>query len=139
MSVSLLTPDLRRILGDLTRRISILERRVKGASASVDSSHEIIFSHPGALAAGTSPPVRVWRGGNIAVLAVTLGTAGSTSTVLTVKRNGTSVGTVTVPAGWGSYNGEVSARFVADSDTLTLTVTTVGTGAADMTAAARFT
>jgi len=135
----MLTPDLRRILGDLATRIGILERRITTAAASVDTSQEIVFSYAGALATGTSPPVRVWRGGNLVVVAVTFGTAGSTSTVLTVKRNGTSVGTVTIPSSTTAYNGNVVARFAADSDTLTLTVTTVGTGAADMTATARFT
>lgn len=139
MSVSLPTPDLRRILGDLARRIGILERRITAASASVDSSHEIIFSYPGDLTAATSPPARVWRGGNLTALAVTLDTAGSTSTVIDVLRNGSVVGTVTVPSSTENYNGEVSARFVADVDTLAIEITSVGTGAADMTAAARFT
>jgi hypothetical protein len=139
MSVSLPAPDLRRILGDLARRIGILERRVTAASASVDSSYEIVFSYAGALTAATSPPARVWRGGNLTVLAVTLDTAGSTATVIDVLRNGTVVGTVTVPSSTTIYNGEVSARFVADVDTLALEITTAGTGAAEMTAAARFT
>jgi hypothetical protein len=139
MSVSLLTPDLRRILGDLGRRVGILERRVTSAAAAVDDSHEIIFSYAGELAASVSPPARVWRGGNLTVLAVTLGTAGSTDTIIDVLRNGTVVGTVTVPDSVEIFNGEVSARFAADSDTLTVEITTAGTGAADMTAAARFT
>lgn len=139
MSEKLLTPDVRRILGDLVRRVGILERRVTSAAAAVDESHEIIFSYAGAIAASVSPPARVWRGGNITVLAVSLGTAGSTSTVIDVLRNGTVVGTVTVPSGTEVYNGDVFARFIADVDTLSLQVTTAGTGAADMTAAARFT
>lgn len=139
MSTSLLTPDLRKILGDLARRIGILERRITTAAASIDTSQEIIFSYAGTLAASTSPPVRVWRGGNLAVVAVTLGTAGSTSTVLDVQRNGTTIGTITVPSSTTIYNGTVSGRFVADSDTLALAITTAGTGAADMTATARFT
>jgi hypothetical protein len=81
----------------------------------------------------------VWRGGNLTVLAVTFDTAGSTDTVIDVLRNGTVVGTVTVPASTEIYNGEVTARFIADVDTLALEVTTAGTGATDMTAAARFT
>jgi hypothetical protein len=139
MSVSLLTPDLRRVLGDLGRRVGILERRVTSAAAAVDDSHEIIFSYAGTLAETVSPPARVWRGGNLTVLAVSLGTAGSTDTIIDVLRNGAAVGTVTVPDSVEIYNGEVSARFVADVDTLTLEITTAGMGAADMTAAARFT
>lgn len=139
MSEKLLGPDVRRLFADLARRVGILERRVTTAAAAVDDSHEIIFSYAGTVAAGTSPPARVWRGGNITALAVTLTTAGSTSTVINVLRNGTSVGTVTVPASTTVYNGDVFARFVADVDTLALQVTTAGTGAANMTAAARFT
>lgn len=140
MTATLLTPDLRRILADLARRIGLLERRINSQAATVDESHEIVFSYAGALvAATTSPPARVWRGGNLTVVAVSLGTAGSTATTLTVKRNGATVDTVTIPTGAVIYNGEVFARFAADSDRLTLTVTTVGTGAANMTAAARFT
>lgn len=139
MSTSLLSPDLRRALADLASRIGVLERRVTSAAAAVDNSHEIIFSYAGALTAAASPPARVWRGGNLTVLAVTFATAGSTSTIIDVLRNGITVGTVTVPSSTEAYNGEVSARFVADVDTLALEVTTAGTGAADMTAAARFT
>jgi hypothetical protein len=141
MSTSLLTPDLRRILGDLGRRVGILERRVSTAAASVDSSQEIIFSYAGSLAASTSPPVRIWRGGNLSVVAVTFapGGAGSTDTIIDVLRNGTAIGIVTVPGSTEIYNAEITARFVADVDTLALQVTTAGTGAADMTATARFT
>lgn len=139
MSEKLLTPDVRRVLGDLARRIGILERRVSGVATTADSSHVIGFSYAGVLTVSTSPPIRVWRGGNLTVLAVNFGTAGSTDTILLVQRNGTTVATVTVPASTTVYNGEVTARFVADADILTLTIDTAGTGAADMTAEARFT
>jgi hypothetical protein len=142
VSVTLLPPDVRRLsklLGEIERRLERLERRITGRAASVDQSHAIVFSFAGALSAATSPPIRVWRGGILSVLAVSLGTAGSTATVLAVKRNGITVGTVTVPAGWSVYNAELSARFSADSDALALAVITAGTGAAEMTAEARFT
>lgn len=139
MSVSLLAPELRRLFVDVHRRLGILERRVSSRAASVDESHEIVFSYAGTLAATTSPPARVWRGGNLTVLAITFGTAGSTATVIDVQRNGTTVATVTVPSSTTIYNAEVFARYVADVDTLSLEVVTAGTGAADMTAVARFT
>lgn len=139
MSAKLLAPDIRRIIEDFGRRIAILERRITGEPAAIDDSHSIIFSHSGTVLASTSPPARVWKGGNLTVLAVTFGTAGSTDTVIAVERNGTTVATVTVPASTEAYNGTVSARYVADVDTLSLTVTSAGTGAADMTAEARFT
>lgn len=139
MSVTLLPPDIRRILTDLTRRVGILERRVSNATPTTADSEEIIFSFAGVLAASDSPPVRFRRAGILSVLAVTLGTAGSSSTTILVKRNGATVGTVVVPSSTTVYNGDVGARFAADSDILTLTVSSAGTGAADMTAAARST
>lgn len=136
---TLLAPDARRILRDLGRRVGILERRVTGAATSVDASREVVFSYAGELADGTvSPPARVWRGGNLTVLAVSFGTAGSTDTTILVQRNGSTVATVTVPDGVTVYNADVFVRFAADSDLLTLEIDTAGTGAADMTAAARF-
>jgi hypothetical protein len=137
MSVSLFTADLRRVLSDIQSRIGILERRIT-SSASVDTSYEITFSFAGTITAIASPPKRVWKGGDLGVLAVTMDTAGSTATIIDIERNGTVVATVTVPSSTEVYNGEVSARFAPD-DILGVSVTTAGTGAADMTCDARFT
>lgn len=139
MSVALLPPDLRRIFLDLTRRVGILERRVSTATETAADTSEILFSFAGSLAASTSPPVRISQAGILNVLAVTLGTAGSTSTTILVERNGTTVGTVVVPSSTTVYDAPIGSRFAANSDVLTLEIITAGTGAADMTAAARFT
>ena len=137
---TLLPPDLRRIFTDLQRRVGILERRTTTTVTGATEADEILFSYAGDLADDTtSPPVRPRLGGILSVLAVTLGTAGSTDTTILVQRNGTTVATVTVPDGVTAHNADIGARFTADSDILTLTVDTAGSGAADMTAAARFT
>lgn len=136
---TILAPDVRRILADLARRIGILERRVSNAVSTVDTTDEIIFSYAGTLTTTTSPPARSRQGGILAVVAVTLGTAGSTGTTLLVKKNGTTVQTISVPSSTTVYNADIGARFAADADVLTLTISAAGTGAADMTAAARFT
>lgn len=138
MSVTLLSPDFRRLIAAVERRLSVLERRVTSRGETVDSSHSILFSFAGDITATTSPPVRVWRGGNLTVIAVTLGTAGSTDTIIDVLRNGTVVATVTVPDSVETFNGQVFVRFAVE-DILALEVTSAGTGAADMTAEARFT
>lgn len=139
MSGSLGRPDWGATIADLARRVGILERRTTPATPAV--ADEIIFSFAGSLAVSTSPPTRSRRGGTLGVLAVTFasGTAGSTDTVLLVLRNGTTVATVTVPASTEVYNANVAVAYAADTDTLALAVDTAGTGAADMTAAARFT
>lgn len=138
MSASLTAPDLRRAIGDLARRVGILERRITSTTTTATTTQEIVFSHAGEVAETVSPPIRVWQGGILTVLAVTFETAGSTDTVIDVLRNGITVATVTVPDSVEIYNGDVSARFVADVDTLALEVTSAGTGAENMTAAARF-
>jgi len=137
MSATLLPPQVQRLIDDLAARVGTLERRIR-ASAITDDAFEVMFSYAGALAAGTSPPARLIRPGTLTLLAVTLGTAGSTSTVIDVLRNGAVVATVTVPSSSGAHNGLVSVDYVAD-DTLALEITSAGTGAADMTAEARFT
>lgn len=140
MSVSLFPPDLRRIFGDLQRRVGILERRI-GVTATATGSpinDDIIFSYAGTLAAAESPPAKIRYAGFLAVLAVALGTAGSTSTTLEVKKNGTVIATVVVPSSSADHGAEIGVR-VAAEDRITVEIVTAGTGAADMTATARFT
>jgi hypothetical protein len=140
MSEKMLAPDVRRILSALERRVAILERRI-AVSAAVDAvpNDDIIFSHTGPLSSGTeSPPVKLRYSGILSILAVGLGTAGSTSTTLEVKRNGTVVATVVIAGGAADYGAHVGVRFDAE-DRLTLRIATAGTGAANMTASARFT
>ncbi len=132
-------PDFRAMIADLRRRVDILERRTR-ATATTDSAWELVFSYAGSLTVSESPPALIPRSAILNVLAVAFktGSAGSTSTVLAVKKNATTVATVTVPASTETYNADISVSFDAD-DRLSIAITTVGTGAADMTAEARFT
>jgi hypothetical protein len=137
---TLLTPDIRRMIDDLKRRVGILERRVTGGGTATGTpaNDDLIFSYPGTLAAAESPPAKLRYGGFLATLSVALGTAGSSATTLVVERNGTTVATIVVPSGFADYGATVGAR-VFPEDRITVEVVTAGTGAADMTAAARFT
>lgn len=137
---TLLTPDIRRVISDLGRRVGILERRVTGSATATGTppNDDIIFSYAGALTAVESPPAKLRYGGFLATLSIALGTAGSSDTTVVVNRNGTVVATVVVPSGSADYGATVGAR-VFPEDRISLEITTVGTAAADMTAAARFT
>jgi hypothetical protein len=137
---TLLTPDVRRMLDDLKRRVGILERRVSvsATATGTPANDDLIFSYAGALAAGESPPAKLRYGGFLATLSVALGTAGSSSTTLQVKRNGTVIATVVVPSSSADYGATVGAR-VSPEDRITVAITTAGTAAANMTAATRFT
>lgn len=141
MSEKLVLPDLRNTIAELTRRIGILERRISPTATSIaaGTNGEIIFSYAGTLTGSTeSPPVKLRYAGFLASLAVALAIAGSTDTTLEVKQNGAVIATVTIPASVADYVIEVGVR-VAAEDRISLEVTTAGSGAADMTAAARFT
>lgn len=137
MTRTYLPPDQGRQIRELERRLAILERRITAAGVAADDSFEIVFSYAGTLAASVSPPVRVRRAGNLAVLAFTFGTPGSTDTTVDVIRNGTVVATVVVPDSVETFNGLVGFRLDAE-DQLSLEITTAGTGASDMTVGARF-
>jgi hypothetical protein len=63
----------------------------------------------------------------------TLTTAGSTQTVVTLKRNGVSLGTVTIAASATSGSGTwTAAEFDGEDDYLTAEITTAGTSAKDL-------
>jgi hypothetical protein len=137
MPPTLQLPDLRRILGGLERRVGILERRINPQASEAGSNADIIFSHAGALMAYESPPVKVRYSGSISVLAVALGTAGSSNTVLQIMKNGSVAASVTVPSGSSDYVPNVGVR-VNGEDRISLKIDTAGTGAANLTAMARF-
>lgn len=138
MSRTIQLPDLRAILSALERRVVILERRIRPDGTANPANDDIIFSYAGTLISGVeSPPVKVRYNGNVTVLATALGTAGSTSTVLKVNVNGSTVATVTIPSSTADYGPNVGVRLNAE-DRLSLEIDTAGTDAADLTATARF-
>jgi hypothetical protein len=139
MPTSARIPDDRRRIADLERRVGVLERALRASGAVfVD---ELVFSYDGPLVDGTeSAPKIIRTSGVLGVLAVAFkpGSAGSTDTVLDILRNGTVAVTVTIPASATQFIVPVAVAF-SGGDTIALVVVTAGTGAADMTAAARFT
>lgn len=139
MSSILTRPDWSTAIADLQRRLAALERRLTPKMPAMTA--ELVFSYAGALVSATeSPPKLFVVPANLGLLAVafTSGEAGSTDTILEVKKNGSVAGTVTVPASTETYTASVAVAFVI-GDTISLNVATAGTGAADMTATARFT
>ena len=139
MPTSALIPDDRRRIADLERRLGILERALRSTGAPVVD--ELVFSYDGPLADGTESAPKIIRvSAVLTVLAVAFKptSAGSTDTVLDVLRNGTVAVTVTIPASATEFVVPVAVAYSA-GDTVALVVNTGGIGAADMTAAARFT
>jgi hypothetical protein len=139
MPTSALIPDDRRRIADLERRVGILERALRSTGAPIID--ELVFSYDGPLVSGTESAPKIIRvSGVLGVLAVAFKptTAGSTDTVLNVLRNGSVAVTVTIPASTTQFVVPVAVAYSA-GDTVALEVATAGTGAADMTATARFT
>jgi hypothetical protein len=137
VSQSLLRPDLKADIADLARRLDRLERRTTPETPTVPGA-TIMFSYAGVLIAETSPPARVRHGGTLVELAITLLTAGATDTVLIVGKNETMAAMIAVPAGVTTFDGPVNVHYDA-GDQITVAIAVPGTGAADMTAEARFT
>lgn len=108
------------------------ERRLRRHVAPL-APERIPFSYPGALALSTSPPWVPVRDVTLYDVRALLGTAGTSSTVVTVYVNGVSVGTVTLTSGQTNVGASLtSTALAADTDLVTVAVTTVGTGAKDL-------
>ena len=141
------------LLDDHHDRITDLERRTVVATAK-RVAWVMCFSFPGALTAGTSTPLKpVWVTGRLHVVRFRPQTAGSTTTTIQVKRNGTAL-TAFVPASStitlaASSTAETTALFSGDNhlfvrlgqqpaDEMSITLVTVGTGASGLEVSCEF-
>lgn len=128
--------NLASAVTELARRVENIERGIRPVNRPEPSPADIVFSHAGPVATSTSPKA-VTRGGTLTSVIVTLGTAGSSSTVVTVYKNGSSIGTVTLASSATIGRGSMVQSFAPDIDKLHVAITTAGTGAADLVAMAR--
>lgn len=137
MPPTLQLPDLRRTLADLERRLQILERRIRASAPdSVDS--EIIFSLSGTVIASSSSKAFVRTGGRLVKVVCSLVTAGTTTTTVQIKKNGSTVVTVNLGSGVTLDETIANVEFGKDSDALSITVSAAGSGAAGLTVQTRF-
>lgn len=96
------------------------------------------FSLPGSVTASLSGPWMPDEDMTLVSVRALLGTAGTSSTVVTVYVNGSSVGTVTLASGATSAQADIYVELVRNTDVVTLGVTTAGAGAAMLTVIVRF-
>lgn len=100
--------------------------------------HSVPFSYAGALAVSTSGPWVPQENCTITEVRVLLGTAGTSNTVVTVYVGGVSIGTVTLGSGVTNNSASFSEPLTADTDVVTVGVTTLGSGSpADLTVLVR--
>lgn len=123
------------------RDIGVLQRRLRTAGGDTRPPKaeplEAVFSHAGTPTTTESGRWYPRRTATLTDVFVSLGTAGSSNTVVTVYVNGGSQGTITLGSGVHSAHGTFDDVLVDDTDYLTVAATTVGTGAEDLTIQAR--
>lgn len=100
---------------------------------------EAIFSWFGPLAVAVSGPWVNRIGGYLVEVTCVLKTAGSGSSVVTVYKNGISIGTVTIPSGATTATQAFqSVPFNVGVDKMSVGITTAGAAADSLTAHGRF-
>lgn len=142
MTDSLNGPGLTARLARLQTRVEDIERRLRTRATTRPvpaEPLEAVFSHAGTPTTDPSPRWTPRRTATLTTVVVSLATAGSSNTVVTVYVNDGSQGTITLGSSVEQATGTFDDVLVADTDYLTVAATTVGTGAADLTVQARLT
>lgn len=126
---------------ELKDRVYSLERRVRSSQSDTrpDLPPEIVtFNHEGALTVSTSDPYVPQERGTLSTVACVLGTAGSSSTVVSIKKNGSEITTVTLASSDTYEQKNIGTKFAVDTDKLTIGITTAGTAADGLVVIATF-
>ena len=129
--------DLKERVLDLERRLRARQDQLRPADVAAGAG-VMIFHQPGTVALSPSVVAR-WHppaSSSLAVVA-SLGTAGSSSTVVTFYKNGSAIsgGTVTLTSSDQYESATIAATFNGTTDYLTARVTTAGTTAAELVVA----
>lgn len=129
-------PDLRTMVRKALDRIDRLERRLAnlaGLRVVVDVPFTLVD-----VFVSTSPGYYFADpGGTIFEVVASLGTAGSSTTVISVTRNGNEIASITFGAGETFKKVRVTSDVVGNQDRLEVSVTTAGLGALDLTVQVR--
>lgn len=138
MTKALLPPEYAREVGRLKNRVLALEKRL-GELERGARDHGLPFVVSGGLYVVESPPWTprfLTRAVDVIAL---LGTAGTSTTSIEIRKNGSPIG-----AGLGLASGETVKRFTLsspfspDEDLLTVAITAAGAGAQDLDVIVRF-
>lgn len=128
-----------KVLVDHRDRVRQLERKA-GKDARLASEEVALFTLAGAVAlttAGEEPRYPVQTGGQLVAVTMSLTTAGSSTTTVTVYLNGVSIGTVSLASAATDTIAYLGDYRMKNGDRLGVRVTTAGTGAKGLTVAAR--
>lgn len=125
---------------ELKDRVYALERKIRGAQtdSKPDLPPEIIVVHYRDLSTDVSDPYRPQRRSRLATVACCLADAGSSSTVVSIKKNGSELTTVTLASSDTYETKNIGTRFAVGVDEYTIAPTSLGTGAAGLVVIAVF-
>lgn len=137
MGSTLLLPEIGRILAGFERRLAIIERRIR-TPPTFPTETELIFSLPGVVLVSTSPKAYLRADSRLVNIVCSLGTTGTSTTTVQIKKNGSTIATVTLTSGVGFSRIRAGETFIADSDAVTVNVSGAGTGAAGLIVQLRF-
>lgn len=137
MTKGLTPPTLPSDVSSLKKRVTDLERKLNNASG-LNPYLGVPFSLAGTIFVSESPPWSSPVKLRISSLAVLLGTAGSSTTTVALKINGSTVATVNVAAGEKSRKLTISQQLAPDQDVVSVACTASGNGAKDLDVIVRF-
>lgn len=138
MTRGLLPPEIEREIGKLKKRVTDLER-VLGEVLSGARDHGLPFVIDGPVTVDESAPWTPRFTTRAVDVIALLGTAGETSTVIELRKNGAAQGAgLTLAAGETVKRFTLSSPFSPDEDLLTVAVTSAGAGAEDLDVIVRF-
>lgn len=125
--------DLLREIANLRREIRMMSQKPEEEDIPKHRRQEITFSFGGPVQSGDSPNylIKDYEGA-ITALTMTAGTAGSTSSTLSVKVNGTEVTTVTLASGATLASKEDLLIEVEEWDMLSVAFSAIGSGLASV-------
>lgn len=138
MTQGLLPPEFEREIARLKKRVSDLERLLNEVTSGA-RDHGLPFVLAGTLYVVESPPWTPRFATRAVDVILLLGTAGTDTTSVEVRKNGNVLG-----SGMGLESGEtikrytISSPFTPNEDLLTVAVTAAGTGAEDLDVIVRF-
>lgn len=138
MTQGLLPPEIAREISRLKKRVSDLEREL-GDLLRGARDHGLPFVIDGPVIVRESPPWTPRFTTRAVDVIALLGTPGTSSTSIEVRKNGSPVGAgLSLGPDETVKRFSLSSAFAADEDLLTVAVTVAGSGAEDLDVIVRF-
>ena len=131
MSRGITPPTNRSTSSDLKRRLTDVERKLDRSGANVTDQGQP-FTLAGSIYTSNSSPWTPYTSVELVRIITMLGTAGSTTTTVTVSINGDVYQTINLESGIDMAKNSMSRVLVPDEDIVVVACTAAGTDAEDL-------